>query len=324
MQAILALVGRRAVFAVLVLILSSVLVFAGTGILPGDALEVSIPPDQLDSIPPEELAARRAELGLDRPPHERYLTWLAGAMRLDFGVTILNREPVFDMIARPLLNTLLMAAVGLLVVPGAAFALGVWAALKPGGRVDAVISSIALLGYSIPEFVLGNVLVLIFAVWLPWQPAVITLPTDAPPLALLAVLTLPIATLFLASTAYQLRLVRTAMISVLASDFVERARLAGLSEWRVVLRHALPVAAIPALAATAQFVAALVSGLLVIEIVFNYPGLGVRVVEAIGSRDVGVIQAIGFLAALGVLATNLLADIAIIALDPRVRSSTRD
>lgn len=324
MQAILLLVARRTVFAVVVLLLSSLLVFAGTGILPGDALEVSIPADQLDAMPPEVLAARRQELGLDRPPLERYLAWVWGAAHFDFGRTILNKEPVFDMIARPLLNTAIMALVGLVIVPGVAFALGIWAALRPGGRVDAIVSTVALLGYSIPEFVLGNVLVLVFAVLLPWQVAVITLPTDAPPLALLAVLTLPVATLFLTSIAYQLRLVRTAMVDALRSDFVERARLAGLPEWRVVLRHALPVAAVPALAATAQFMAALLSGLLVIEIVFNYPGLGVRVVEAIGSRDVGVIQAIGFLAAIGVLATNLLADIAIIVLDPRVRGTYRD
>jgi peptide/nickel transport system permease protein len=271
MQAVLALVARRIVFAIVVMLLSSGIIFAGTAILPGDALEVSIPP----------------------------------------------QEPVWDMIVRPMINTLLMAAVGILIVPGAAFALGIWSALRPGGRLDAVLSSVALLGYSMPEFVLGNVLILIFAVILPWQLAVITLPTDSPPMALLAVLALPIVTLFLTSIAYQFRLVRAAMIDVLRSDFVERARLAGLPEWRVVLRHALPVAAVPALAGTAQFMAALLSGLLVIEIVFNYPGLGVRVVEAIGTRDVFVIQAIGFLAALAVLVSNLLADIAIIVFDPR-------
>lgn len=318
MRAVVALVARRVVLAMVVLVLSSGIIFAGTAILPGDALEVSIPPEQLHSFPPEVLAERRRELGLDRPPLERYFTWFSGAVRFDFGRTILNQEPVWGMIARPLVNTLIMAAVGMLIVPGAAFALGVWAALRPGGRVDGFVSSVALLGYSIPGFVLGNVLILIFAVILPWQAAVITLPTNAPPLALLAVLTLPIATLFLGSIAYQLRLVRAAMIDVLRSDFVERARLAGLPEWRVIARHALPVAAVPALAGTAQFMAALLSGLLVIEIVFNYPGLGVRVVEAIGSRDVFVIQAIGFLAAVAVLTANLLADIAIVALDPRV------
>ena len=323
MRAIGFLVLRRLLASLVMLWMTSVIVFVGTAVLPGDALEVSIPPDQLPTLPKEWLAARKKELGLDRPPLQRYVEWLSGAVQLDFGRTIINREPVMAGLRHPLMNTLLMAAVGMLVVPGLAFLLGVASALNPGGRLDSAIGFVALFGYSIPEFVFGNLAILVFAVILPWAAAVITLPTDAPAHALAWVLPLPIITLLLGTVAYQLRLVRAAMIEVLRSDFVERARLAGLAPWRVIIRHALPVALVPTLAATAQFFAGLLSGLLVIEVVFNYPGLGVRVVEAIGSRDVGTIQAIGFLAALAVVAANLMADIGILVLDPRVREAGR-
>jgi peptide/nickel transport system permease protein len=283
---------------------------------------VSFPPGELQTLPKAWLIERKHELGLDRPAPERYVAWLSGAVRLDFGRTILNGEPVMAGLLHPLLNSLLLAIAGMLVVPGLAFLLGVLSALRPGGRLDSIVSFIALLGFSTPEFVLGNLCILLFAVLLPWAAAVITLPTDAPASALVWVLPMPVLTLLITSIAYQLRLVRAAMIDVLRTDFVERARLAGLAPWRVVVRHALPVALVPTLAATAQFFAALLSGLLVIEVVFNYPGLGVHVVEAIGSRDVGTVQAIGFLAALAVIAANLLADLGILLLDPRVRESS--
>jgi peptide/nickel transport system permease protein len=313
------IVARRLLASLLMLWLTSVIVFVGTAVLPGDALEVSIPPDQLPTIPKAELDAQRRQLGLDRPPVERYLNWLSGVIRLDFGRTILNKEPVMASLYHPVLNSLLMAAAGMLLVPGLAFLFGVLAALHPGGRVDTTVSFVALLGYSIPEFVLGNLFILLFSVTLSWATAVITLPTNASARELVGVLPMPVLALFFGVVAYQLRLVRAAMIEVLASDFVERARLAGLPAWRVIWRHALPVAMVPTLAATAQFFAGLLSGLLVIEVVFNYPGLGVRVVEAIGSRDVATIQAIGFMAAVAVITANLMADLAIVALDPRIR-----
>lgn len=301
------------------LVMASVIVFIGTEVLPGDALEVSIPPDELRFFSAEELAGMRHELGLDRPAVERYLSWLSGAVRFDFGLTILNREPVFEGIRGPLVNTLVMASVGMLILPALAVVMGTLAALKPGGRLDNTISTIALVGYSIPEFVLGNLFILIFAVWLGLQPAVITLPTHTTVQALLAVLPLPIVTLIFGAVAYQFRLMRSAMAEALQSPFVERARLAGIAPWRVVILHALPMALIPVLAAAAQFAAGLLSGVLVLDVVFNYPGLGRHVVDTIATRDVGSIQAIAFLAALGVITTSLLADIAILFIDPRTR-----
>lgn len=312
-------IAKRIITSVAMLIMASIIVFVGTEVLPGDALEVSIPPDELRFFSDDELAAMRAELGLDRPPIERYLTWLAGAARFDFGVTVLNREPVFEGLRAPLMNTLVMASVGMLLLPGLAVLMGTLAALKPGGRLDNTISTIALVGYSVPEFVLGNLFILVFAVWLGLQPAVITLPTKTTVEALIAVLPLPIVTLVFGAVAYQFRLMRNSMAEALQSPFVERARLAGIASWRVVVLHALPMALIPVLAAAAQFAAGLLSGVLVLDVVFNYPGLGRHVVDTIATRDVGSIQAIAFLAALGVITTSLLADIAILFIDPRTR-----
>lgn len=319
MGPILVLILRRLALSGLILLMVSAVVFIGTEILPGDALDASIPVDELMWYSDEDLARMRAELGLDRPPLERFAAVFWDLITFDFGVTLLTREPVLDQIWHPMLNSLLMASVAVVLTPLVAIALGIGAALRPGGRLDGTISGATLFTYSMPDFVVANVFIIVFALALGWAPAVLMVAENAPWHHILAVSVLPVAALIVSGVAYQFRLLRAGMVDALASEFIERARLSGLPEWRLVIVHALPVALIPMLNGTAQFVAGIISGAVVIEAVFRFPGIGVELVRALSQREVPIVQAITFLAAFAVIVSNLLADIAVLALDPRVR-----
>ncbi|MFZ4759222.1 MAG: ABC transporter permease [Burkholderiaceae bacterium] len=314
-------IARRVALSALTLLLLAAFVFVATEVLPGDALDVSLSAEELSMIPPARLAAMKAELGLDRPALERFGGFLAGAVRGDFGRTLVSRAPVWGIVAYPLRNSLILAAAVLAVAIPVAIAIGTAAAWWRGRTPDTAISTAAIVGYSIPEFVIGTVLVMVFAVWWPLFPATVTANTRDPALTLLAAAPLPVATILIGSIAYLARLLRVGMIDALASDAVERLRLTGVPEWRVVFLHALPAAVIPCLTAIALYAAALVSGIVVVELVFAYPGLGQELVRAVTRREVHVIQAIALLSAALVVGLNLAADLAILLLDPRTRSA---
>ena len=314
-------IARRVALSALTLLLLAAFVFVATEVLPGDALDVSLSAEELSMIPPARLAAMKAELGLDRPALERFGEVLAGAVRGDFGRTLVSRAPVWGSVAYPLRNSLILAAAVLAVAIPVAIAIGTAAAWWRGRTPDTAISTAAIVGYSIPEFVIGTVLVMVFAVWWPLFPATVTANTRDPALTLLAAAPLPVATILIGSIAYLARLLRVGMIDALASDAVERLRLTGVPEWRVVFLHALPAAVIPCLTAIALYAAALVSGIVVVELVFAYPGLGQELVRAVTRREVHVIQAIALLSAALVVGLNLAADLAILLLDPRTRSA---
>lgn len=311
---------RRVALSLLTLLLLSVFVFVATEVLPGDALDVVLSADEISTMPPQRLAQMKHELGLDRPATERFGDFLAGAVRFDFGRTLLSRAPVSAIVWHPLRNSWVLAgAVLALALPLALF-IGVVSACNHRRAGDTVISTAAIIGYSIPEFVIGTVLVLLFAVAWPLFPATITANTDASALTLLAASPLPVLTVVIGSVAYLGRVLRAGMIEALASDFVERLRLTGIPAWRIVLLHALPAAVVPGLTAMALYAASLVSGIVVVELVFAYPGLGQELVRAVTRREVPVIQAIALLGAATVVACNLAADLAILAIDPRTRT----
>lgn len=319
MGPILSLTLRRLALSGLILLMVSAVVFIGTEILPGDALDASIPADELMWYTEEDLARMRAELGFDKPALLRFVDVFWNLITFDFGVTLLTQEPVLDSIWHPMLNSLLMASVAIVLTPLVSIGLGIWAGLKPGGRTDGVVSGTTLFAYSMPDFVVGNVFIIVFALSLGLAPAVLMVAESAPWHAILAVSILPVAALIVSGVAYQFRLLRAGMVDALASDYVERARLSGLPEWRLVVVHALPAALIPMLNGTAQFVAGIISGTVVIEAVFKFPGIGVELIRAISQREVPTVQAITFLAAFAVILSNLLADVAVLGLDPRVR-----
>jgi peptide/nickel transport system permease protein len=312
--------GRRLLMSFFILSFTALIVFLGTEVLPGDALTATIPADELAFMPAQQIEDMRRDLGLDRSIPVRFLEVWTRLMTFDFGTTIIKREPVVDRILHPMINSAILAGVALIVMLAIVITLGVVASLKPGGRLDNAISTTTLFTYSMPDFVVSNIFVIVFAVWLGLLPAVILAPTNAPKLTILAAAVLPVIALCVHGAAYQFRLLRAGMVEALNSDYVERARLAGVPTWRISIKHALPSAMIPMLSGTATFVAGLLSGSVVVEAVFKYPGAGGELLRAISQREIPTVQAIAFLAALAVIVANLIADLAILALDPRVRT----
>ncbi len=311
---------RRIGLSLLILCLVAVLVFLATEVLPGDALDVFLTADDLMTMEPDQIEALRREFGLDRPAVVRFLQWFSGVVVGDFGVTFIDKAPVSEVIWDPLLNSLLLGTVITLIAIPIALAIGSTTGYYRGRKPDTIVSSLAIIGYSIPDFVIGTLLIMSFAVWIPLFPALILVFADASVLELLKVSLLPTVTVIIGHVAHLSRLLRAGFIEAMNCEFVERARLSGLPEKRIVFRHALPAAVIPSLNSMALFVAGLLNGLIVIEQVFGYPGLGLQLIEAVDKREVHVVQAITFLGAVLVIGMNLLADLSIIILDPRIRS----
>ena len=311
---------RRIGLSLLILFLVSVLVFLSTEVLPGDALDVFLTADDLLTMEPEQIEALRRDFGLDKPAVWRFFQWLSGAVVGDFGVTFIGKTPVSEVIWDPLMNSLLLGLVITIIAVPVALAIGSTTGYYRGRKPDAVVSSLAIIGYSIPDFVIGTLLIIFFAVWIPLFPALILVFADASVWELLKVSIMPAITVIIGHVAHLSRLLRAGFIEAMNCEFIERARLSGVPEKRIVFRHALPASVIPSLNSVALFIAGLLNGLIVIEKVFGYPGLGLQLIEAVDKREVHVVQAITFLGAVLVIGMNLLADLSIIILDPRVRS----
>ncbi len=311
---------RRIGLSLIILFLVSVLVFLATEVLPGDALDVFLTADDLLTMEPEQLEALRHDYGLDQPALVRFLQWLSGAVVGDFGVTFIDKTPVSEVIWDPLLNSLLLGLVITIIAVPVALAIGSTTGYYRGRKPDAMVSSLAIIGYSIPDFVIGTLLIIFFAVWIPLFPALILVFADASVWELLKVSIMPAVTVIIGHVAHLSRLLRAGFIEAMNCEFIERARLSGVPEKRIVFRHALPASVIPSLNSVALFIAGLLNGLIVIEKVFGYPGLGLQLIEAVDKREVHVVQAITFLGAVLVIGMNLLADLSIVILDPRVRS----
>jgi len=312
----LALIVRRLLLSVVTLMIVAVVVFATTELLPGDWATAYFGREAT----PERLERLRAELGLDLPATERFANWFVRAVRGDLGSSLSRKEPVVDVIAFRLRNSLLLGGVAGLVAIPVALVLGVIAGLTRGRRADVSISTISLIGMSLPEFVVGTVLIFAFGIKFPIFPAVTIVRSDTTFVEFLPNIVLPAATLAIVWVAYVLRMVRTTMIDVLASEYVEMATLKGIPRARVVIRHALPNALLPTINVIALMMAALLGGVVVIETVFNYPGVGRLLVTAIRARDVPLIQGIAITVAVMYVTINLVADLLTTSLDPRLRS----
>lgn len=311
------LIMQRTLLSLATLWLVSVMIFVSTEVLPGDVATAILGRESS----PARLAALRAELGLDRPAFERYTSWLSGALRGDFGMSLARRNaPVGDLIAERLRNTLLLSVLAAAIGLPLSLALGVLAGLMRDRLPDLVISVVALIGMSLPEFVIGSVLILLFGVFWALLPAVTVVPPDAPLEQLWPNLILPSVTLMIVMVAYILRMVRSSLIDVLASDYVQMATLKGLSRSRVVLLHALPNALLPTINAVALTVAWLIGGVVVVETVFNFPGIGRLMVSAVEDRDLPLVQALGLLGAALYIGINLAADLLTLWLSPRLRA----
>lgn len=306
---------RRLAFVVLTVVLTSVLVFAVTRLLPGDVAGIILGREAGEAAR-EQL---RAELGLDDPPPVQYVRWLGDFLRGDWGRSYSSNAPVREVVLPRLRNSLLLAGVTLAMAVPAALALGVLAGLRAGTWLDGAISVAALAVVGLPEFVTGVVLIELFAFRLGLLPANSTIRLQAPFTEALPMLVLPALTATLVLLAYITRMVRAGVVEELQQPYVRTARLKGLAPAAVVLRHVLRNALLPAITVIAISFGWLMGGLVVVENVFNYPGLGRLLVFAIDRRDLPLLQAITLMSVLAYAGANLLADWLYTWLDPRLR-----
>jgi len=309
------LVGGRLAVGVLTLLIVSLVVFFLTSLLPGDAVQ-----EQLgQEATPEALAALRAQLGLDLPVHLRYLNWLGGLITGNPGISLVNGMPVDEMIASRLPNTLKLAAVTALVSVPLALTIGILSAMYRGSIFDRYSNMLAVFAVSVPEFLIATIAVLIFAVKLGWLSA-LSRNVEVESLGeLVRIYALPVLTLCCVLTAQMARMTRAAVIDQLSASYVEMAILKGARPIRVVLRHALPNAIGPIANAIALSLSYLLGGVVIVESIFNYPGVATLMVNGVVTRDMPLIQACVMLFSLGFLVLVLLADLCAILSNPRLR-----
>ncbi len=310
-------VAKRLVFGVLTLLVVSVLIFVLTHALRGDAASIVLGRDAT----PEALAEIRSTHGLDKPLVTQYVDWISGVVRGDLGTTFTNNEPVWGLLsARVGASLFLLFCAGLVSIP-VSIALGSLAALKRDGKYDSGSGIVMLILAALPEFVVGSLLVILLATNVSHLlPATDYLSPDDPPWANMKGIILPVLTLVLAVVPYVSRVTRAAVIEVLESDYVEMARLKGMPERTVLVRHALPNAIGPIFQVIALNLAYLAGGVIVIEWLFNYPGIGSALNEAVRSRDLPVVQFLALVIAAVYIVTNLLADIGTVLATPRLRT----
>lgn len=309
---------RRIGVALVLALVVSFLVYAATTVLPGDVAAAVLG----RNATPEAVTALREQLGLGDPFLQRYLAWLGDLVRGDLGTSLAGtRMPVSELIATPVRNTAVLAGVTLLLLVPLALLIGILSGVRQGRALDRAAAGVSLTLTAVPEFVIGALLVLALAVYVPVLPAVSLVSGDVNPLTVPEFLVLPVVTLIIAGAAYLIRIVRISTIEAMATDYVEAARLAGVPERRIVVRYAVRNSLAPtiqAVSATAQW---LLGGIFVVEVLFAYPGVGNALVTAVQVRDVPVIQAIAMLLALAFILINLVADIATILVDPRLRTA---
>jgi peptide/nickel transport system permease protein len=309
---------RRVLLGFLVLALVSVVVFAATQALPGDPARSILG----RTATPASLKALREQLNLDQPVLTQYWNWITGFVHGDFGTSLAAQEPVSTYLHDRLINSAFLVVVaGLISIPFSV-AIGAYAALRRDRFFDVSSSIGTLLLAALPEFVVGVTLVVLFAttVFPHTLPAVAYLAPGERPWNHLKEMILPIVTLIIAVTPYVARIMRASMIEVLESDYVEMARLKGVPEREVVVRHALPNALGPTFQVIALNLAYLAGGVIVVEYVFSYAGIGGALQNAVSTRDMPVVQALAMLIAALYVVLNMLADIATILVTPRLRT----
>ena len=313
------LVISRLALAVITVLLSSIIVFGAIQSLPGDAATQILG----QNATPEAVATLRGQLGLDLPPVRRFLSWLGHAVTGDFGTSLVSGRPVGPEVGHALMNTAFLAAVTILVGFTLACVLGLVAGICRDRWPDSVISTGALIGMSVPEFIVATLLVLVFAIKIPIFPAVVTAGENATIGQLLPSMALPALALVLVSAAYIIRMMRTSVIDVMETDFVRTAQLKGVAPVRLIIRHVLPSAILPTLNVIAMNVAWLFGGVVVVESIFNYPGMGTLMIRSVQTRDLPTVLLIAVLSAVTYVLCNLLADLAAVLLNPRLRHPRR-
>ncbi|RUX96953.1 MULTISPECIES: ABC transporter permease [unclassified Mesorhizobium] len=312
---ILKLVAQRVALGILLLLAVSVLIFAGTQILPGDVAQAILG----QSATPESLANLREQLGLNQPAYLRYFHWLGGVLTGDLGTAMSSGQDIATSIKGRLWNTLFLAFWAAVVAVPLAIILGLIAVRYRNGWVDKLISGLALASTSFPEFFIGYVLVYFFAV--KWQifPGISTVYDGMPFGERMQAIALPATALTLVVLAHMMRMTRAAILNVMQSAYVETAELKGLSAFNVIRKHAFPNAIAPIINVVMLNLAYLIVGVVVVEVIFVYPGMGQYLVDHVTKRDVPVVQAVGLIFAAVYISLNIIADIAAIVANPRLR-----
>ena len=309
------LIVRRLGLLLVVLFIVSVLTFVIVNVLPGDVANAILG----DLGTPAQVVALRRQMGLDLPLLTRYWAWIAGLLRGDFGQSLQFGLPIAPMLLGRLRNSAILGAITLLIAVPTAVLLGVLAGVRQGRLTDRIVSGFAVLAFSLPEYVLGLLLILVFSIWLPLLPGSSLMDPGANPLAHPAALVLPVTVLTLGMLAYLSQVIRAGMITALDSGYVRTAVLKGLPGWVVVLKHALPNVLLPTISEIGMNFGYVLGGIVIVETLFSYAGIGQMMVSAVDHRDIPVVEAAVLVVAVAYGIGNLLADVTSILLNPRLR-----
>ncbi|WP_133614145.1 ABC transporter permease [Dongia mobilis] len=318
MHPILRTVLQRLGLGLLTLFIVSLVIFSLIEMLPGNFAKRILG----QAATPETVAAFEKEIGLDKPAHIRYVTWVGNVVQGDFGASFASRvgykRQVSDLITPRLKNTLFLASLTALIAVPLAIGLGILAALYRNSPFDRIVNSVTLTTISMPEFFMAYILMLFLAVKLQMFPSLASVDADTPLWERIYRCALPALTLTLVIVAHMMRMTRAAIINLLASPYIEMARLKGISKSRVILHHALPNAWAPIVNVIAFNLAYLVVGVVIVEAVFTYPGIGQLMVDAVRTKDMPVVQACALIFAATYILLNLIADIISISTNPRL------
>ncbi len=309
------MIAKRLILSVITLLIVSFAVFFATNMLPGDTAAILLG----QAATPEAVEGLRHAMHLDEPAVLRFLRWLAGVVTGDFGTSYANNMPIATLIGSRFVNTMELAGITALVAVPLALTLGITAAVMRGSVYDRIVTVLTIGVISVPEFVVASTAVLIFAVYLKWLPA-ISFVNEVHSLSdLLRMYAMPVVTLTFVVSAQIIRMTRAAVIETLSTPYVEMALLKGASRSRIVLRHALPNSLGPIVNALALSLSYLIGGVIIIETIFNYPGIAKLMVDAVATRDLPLIQTCALIFCLGYLILITIADIVAILSNPRLR-----
>lgn len=309
------LIIRRLLLGIVILLIVSALIFIGTEILPGDVAQAILG----QGATPELIENVRVRLGLNDPVHVRYFRWLGNLLSGNLGTSMVSGADIGQLLGERIRNTLMLAGLTALISVPLAVALGLLCAVKPNSLTDRAISMVSLSMISLPDFLIAIVLVMFFAVKLGWLPAIANLRPGQDFITVARMMVLPVTVLVFTVLAHMVRMTRTAVINVLSSPATEMAILKGVPRWRLLLVHALPNALAPIANVIALNLAFLISGIVVVETLFNFSGLGRLMVESVSTRDIPVVQICALLFCAVYVLLNLLADIVAIVSNPRLR-----
>ncbi|AZL60647.1 ABC transporter permease [Tabrizicola piscis] len=315
MHPVVKLIAQRLALGLLLLWAASVLIFVGTEILPGDVAQNILG----QSATPQALENLRAQLGLNEPPLTRYFSWFGGVLQGDLGTALSNGQDIATSMGKRLGNTLFLAFWAAVVAVPLAIVLGIIAVRYRNRWPDKVISTFTLATVSVPEFLLGYIAIFFLSVQVRWLPSLATIHDGMSLGEKLQVIALPVLVLVLTVLGHMMRMTRAAILNVMESAYVETAELKGLRPINIIARHALPNAIAPVVNVVMLNLAYLVVGVVVVEVVFVYPGMGQYLVDHVSKRDVPVVQACGLVFAAVYIGMNLIADVVSILANPRLR-----